>query len=588
MRISELINWRFDAFDSEVAYIIDGKEISYREMNNQIKCISRILYNANCSMIGLLLDRTENLLPIICACLTGGYTFVPIDPQMPRNRIEYILNNSKVDLVITNRNHKDAYSKIFKVLCVEDIVISNFLYFDCLWQHGDDEHSVERNDSRAAYVIYTSGSTGMPKGVEIGQEALMNMLSGVGQYVEFSSQKRMLSTSPISFDMFFAETILPLHYGTTVVMANDHEYKNPKYIAKLIRNYNVTMLQMTPSKLQMLLNYDKGLSLLKNISDIMIGGECLKEELLAKVKKHSKAKIYNMYGPTEAAVWVSICNLTCNDNIHLGSPIKNVGLYVVDDNGRIVNNHQSGEIVITGKNLANKYTNDTKLTSEKFIQLFNGKENIRAYRTGDIGRFDDDILYFLGRKDNQIKIRGYRVELEEIESLIDSISGIKASAVVAAQQMEGDTLLCAFIVEDVSVSDEDIRAFLREYLPEYMIPMKYYRVNKLTYTFNGKVDRKSLEERLEELKTNEFNVLFENEDKEIFSVIEKNIDKTIFDSINMETDFCSIGIDSITFIKVVVELENTFNFAFDDEKLLLSCFPTIKSMIEYVKQKRNH
>ncbi len=583
-----LIKWRFNAFDSEVAYIIDGKEISYREMNSRIKCISRILYNANCSMIGLLLDRTENLLPIICACLTCGYTFVPIDPQLPHNRIEYILNNSKVDLVITNRNHMDVYSETFKVLSVEDTVISDFIFSDCLQEYCEVKHSVEGDVSRAAYVIYTSGSTGMPKGVEIGQEALMNMLSGVGEYVEFLPKKRMLSTSPISFDMFFAETILPLHYGATVVMANDLEYKNPKHIANLIKKYNVTMLQMTPSKLQMLLNYDKSFSLLENISDVMVGGECLKEELLVTIKKYSKAKIYNMYGPTEAAVWVSICNLTYNDNIHLGSPIKNVGLYVIDDNGKIVNNHQSGEIVITGKNLANKYINDTKLTKEKFIQLFDGEENIRAYRTGDIGRFDNDILCFLGRKDNQIKIRGYRVELEEIESLIASVPGIKASAVIATQQMDGDVLLCAFIVEDVSVSDKDIRAYLGKYLPEYMIPMKYYRVDKLMYTFNGKVDRKLLEKRVDELKTSDFTMLFENEDKEIFSVIAKNIDKTIFDAISMETDFCSIGIDSITFIKIVVALENTFDFVFDDEKLLLSCFPTVKSMIEYVKQKRNH
>ena len=121
-----------------------------------------------------------------------------------------------------------------------------------------------------------------------------------------------------------------------------------------------------------------------------------------------------------------------------------------------------------------------------------------------------------------------------------------------------------------------------------MIPMKYYRVDKLMYTFNGKVDRKLLEKRVDELKTSDFTMLFENEDKEIFSVIAKNIDKTIFDAISMETDFCSIGIDSITFIKIVVALENTFDFVFDDEKLLLSCFPTVKSMIEYVKQKRNH
>ena len=562
-----------------IACIFNREEI----LNKTFKIKIKLIINAINKMgeiknIAVILDRTDNLLAVLCASLIGGYTYIPIDPTLPINRISYMLKNSNADLVITSSKYIMSYAPLFMTLNIDDV-----------FAIGTDvivEFNAIDKQNEIAYIIYTSGTTGTPKGVEIKRDSLVNFIEGVSKRIDFSAGKRILSSTTVSFDIFFMETIMALCKGLTIVLANDEEYRNPKLLANLIEENNVDMIQLTPSKLQLMLNYDRELKCFNKVSEIMIGGETFAKELLKILKSKTKAKIYNMYGPTEATIWVTISELTYKEDVDLGTPIQNAQLYIIDDKNNIVTNETIGEIIITGICLAKCYHDDEKLTNDKFIYLSDASLTFLAYRTGDLGRLSEGRFFYMGRKDSQVKIRGNRIELEEIESVLNSNNAICQSVVVDITTNSGDKILVAFIVENSLIDDVEICLFLSAYLPEYMIPAKYIRVDKLEYTFNEKIDRKLLREKYKGMEaTPNTNYVAFNLQDEIINVIKNNIDQNIFSTVTCDMELPSSGIDSVTFVKIVVALEEFFNFEFDDEMLLFTAFPTIKSMVEYVESK---
>ena len=295
---------------------------------------------------------------------------------------------------------------------------------------------------------------------------------------------------------------MALQKGLTVVLANEDEQRNPKLMAKLIQNNAVDMIQMTPSRMQLLLNHDKELSCLQNVKEIMIGGESFPLSLLKTLQEKTSAKIYNMYEPTETTIWSAVSDLTVKKRIDIGHPIKNTEIYIVDENLYILPSGQAGEICISGKGLAKGYVGRDNLTSEKFLCLPQ-KPDIKVYRTGDMGRYlPDGDLEYLGRTDNQVKIRGHRIELEEIENHINQYNGIKQSVVVALEISETDKILNAFFTSENEVDSKDIKDYLSLKLPDYMIPVRFKRVEEFIQTVNGKIDRKRVLECIE-IKSNE-------------------------------------------------------------------------------------
>lgn len=219
------------------------------------------------------------------------------------------------------------------------------------------------------YILYTSGTTGTPKGVKVTWEGLLNFIEGISEIIDFSPGKRIACFTTVAFDIFFLESIMALYKGLTVVLANEDEQRNPRLMAKLIHDNAVDMVQMTPSRMQVLLNHDKELSCLKNVKEIMIGGEAFPLGLLKTLQAKTNAKIYNMYGPTETTIWSTVSDLTQKDRIDIGRPIKNTEVYIVDESLSILPEGQVGEICIAGKGLARGYVGKNDLTIEKFIYL---------------------------------------------------------------------------------------------------------------------------------------------------------------------------------------------------------------------------
>ena len=524
--------------------------------------------------IGILLDRGLALISTVYNCFNRKITYVPLDVNWPNERINKIIAHNKLDVTITTKNHFE------RITCQKIIVVENNDNIMLCNQFHDNE---------AAYILHTSGSTGNPKGVEVTREGLFNFIEGISEIIDFSPGKRIACLTTVSFDIFFLESIMALHKGLTVVLANEDEQRNPKLMANLIQSNTVDMIQMTPSRMQLLLNHDKELSCLKNVKEIMIGGESFHLSLLQALQEKTTAKIYNMYGPTETTIWSTVSDLTHKDQVDIGRPIKNTEVYIVDESMSILPDGHAGEICIAGKGLAKGYVGRDKLTTEKFVCLPQ-KPDVRIYRTGDMGRYlSGGDLECLGRADNQVKIRGHRIELEEIESHINQVNGINQSVVIALETSETDKILEAFYTSDTTIDQKDITDYLSSKLPEYMIPVILKRVENFIQTANEKIDRKRVLEcveiKTENLPTQGSDIAgLSDIQKRVFDVIVANLDSKI-DDVTLETVFAGAGVDSITFITIVVALESEFDFEFDDEKLLITEFPTIKSMVDYVESK---
>lgn len=508
-----------------------------------------------------MMKRSPELLFLLYKFFKCGITYIPIDSNSPNSRVKLILNEVKPDLILTD-------SPI------------NYNYVN----------NEKRDNPELAYVLYTSGTTGRPKGVGITKESLINFIEGVSEKINFSAGKRIACFTTISFDIFFLESVMALLKGLTIVLANEIEQRNPKLMAKLIKDNAIDMIQMTPSRMQLLLNHDTELACLKNVKEIMIGGEYFPLRLLQSLQEKTTAKIYNMYGPTETTIWSTISDLTDKRCVDIGRPIKNTEVYIVDENLLILPDGGIGEICISGKGLAKEYIDRQDLTSEKFIYLPQ-KPDVKVYRTGDMGRYlSDGSLECLGRVDNQIKIRGYRIELEEIEQHINQFEGIKQSIVVALETINTEKSLQAFYTSDIALEPKNISKYLASKIPEYMIPAQYKRIENFIQTANGKIDRKRVLECVEIIEKDsnpQCNIFFEltKLQKKIFDVIVSSFDPEVASTISLDAEFAGAGIDSITFIKIVVALEEEFDFEFEDEMLLITNFQLVRTMIEYVESK---
>ncbi len=510
----------------------------------------------------ILMKRSPDLICSICMCLEKGITYIPIDPTYPKDRLKYIIDNANPNDIMSDVELDIKFVPSLQTISVEEDVV---------------------------YILYTSGTTGTPKGVKVTWEGLLNFIEGISEIIDFSPGKRIACFTTVAFDIFFLESIMALYKGLTVVLANEDEQRNPRLMAKLIHDNAVDMVQMTPSRMQVLLNHDKELSCLKNVKEIMIGGEAFPLGLLKTLQAKTNAKIYNMYGPTETTIWSTVSDLTQKDRIDIGRPIKNTEVYIVDESLSILPDGQVGEICIAGKGLARGYVGKNDVTMKKFIYLPQ-KPNVRVYRTGDIGRYlPDGDLEYLGRSDNQVKIRGHRVELEEIESHLNQIKEIHQAVVIALETNETDKILQAFYTSDATLDQKEITDYLSSKLPEYMIPVRFKRVESFFQTENGKIDRKRVlqcveiktgDDLPEEFKLSELNAV----SQKAFRVIKSTLDPNN-ENMTLETSFVEAGVDSITFVNLVVALESEFNFEWDDEMLLFTAFPTLRNMIDYVESK---
>ena len=557
----------------QVALRFQDEVLTYRELDERSNSLAGILRLKEVipnQPVGIMVNRSFEMIVGIFGILKAGGAYLPIDPDYPAERIRYMLSDSQAKLLLTSEESEVIAGLEVKTVVLNDPQLSVAHKNGRALTNGQaHEHEsasgkytgLDRvNTSRdLAYVIYTSGSTGKPKGVMIEHRAVHNFIAGITARIDFNPAKSILALTTISFDIFGLETLLPLTKGLSVTIAPEAAQRDPRLLSELIVNNQIRMLQITPSRLQLLLSDSGCPSCLENLTEIMIGGEVVPESLIMELRKLTKAKIYNMYGPTETTIWSTVKDLTETGGTaqtdggmahtagsmaqaagsmaaSIGTPIANTQIYIVNPYNRPQPVGVAGELCIAGDGLARGYLYRPELTAEKFIQSdsnphsvfssqagrltysgvreqFAGAEkncqlstancqldkdcqlNERMYRTGDLARWlPDGNIEFLGRIDQQVKIRGYRIELGEVESRLLKHEAIREAAVTVKEDHRGNKYLCAYFAGERELVIQDLRSYLAEELPEYMIPSHFIQLAQLPSTPNGKIDRKALPE----------------------------------------------------------------------------------------------
>lgn len=534
--------------------------------------------------VAIALPRNEYLIATIWALFDCRITFLLLDLDYPEERINEMLTLAKIETIITMQDVERAYDGRRKV------------FLDYLEEVTSNTQK-SKKDNEIAYLMFTSGTTGIPKAVMVTYKGMNNFLKAIPKKVPIQENTRIGCFTNVMFDIFFLEGILPLLYQGTVVLAGYNECNNPKSIIRLISERSINTLQLTPSRFRMLSYADKELSFLSHISVIMLGGEQVPYSLVEEIQKRGTVEIYNMYGPTETTIWSTVSNLTNKKEVDIGQPIQNTYIYILDENHRKVRVNEIGEICITGSGLAQGYLYNKEQTEKVFL---NGTDEIaeRLYCTGDMGYVDEIGNFFcLGRKDNQIKIRGHRVELEDIEAGFRRKADIDDISVCWDSDNEQ---LIAFYISMKFINEQELRKSMIDKIPDYMIPNEFIKVESFLYTKSGKLDRNLMLKKRIELEIRESyldaehdcmhtDMCFQEKDEILESVIDilSEVAKLDRENIFEDSNLPNLGIDSITFVHMVVELEDMYDIEFDDEKMVISAFENVKGISDYVKEKCN-
>lgn len=573
--IAQLFEEQVEKTPDNIALVFGNEQLTYRELNERANSLAYYLRSKGIKrndIIGIMVNRSLEMIVSILAVLKSGACYIPIDPEYPQDRIEYMLDNSNSKILLTFEKLKDKVNFDNKLF----VELSNELYNS---NKSNLENINEPDD--LAYIIYTSGSTGKPKGVMLSHKNVNNFITGMTNTINFSNNKTIVSVTTISFDIFVLESLLPLQKGLKIVIANEDEQMNASLFNKLCTENDVNIIQTTPSRFQFLISNPNELNYLNNITDILVGGESFPKTLLAQLQSISKANIYNVYGPTETTVWSTVKNLTTASAITIGKPISNTTCYILDKNKNILPVFTPGDLYIGGDGVSSGYYNNKSLTAEKFINNKYAKETI--YNTGDLAYFNDmGELVHLGRNDFQVKVNGHRIELEEIENQIISLDKIDNCIVTKNSSSENHEFLCAYYISSSDVDINNIRNCLTKVLPIYMVPQYFVKLDKIPYTPNGKIDRKKLPMPNIEVKNKEIVLPRNDTDKILIDLLKELIN---VQNISIEDSFFELGGDSLTAINLCTKIYSKFNVQIFVKDILET--PIIKDLSDLIANREN-
>jgi nonribosomal peptide synthetase DhbF len=471
------------------AVSFEGRTVSYAELDAAACSIVRNLREAGVGAgtgVAVLLNRSAELVEILLGIQKAGAYYVPLDPAFPVKRLQYMLEDSGVGALVTDAGTMPRFD------VPDGIAVLDSARLKAGSGAADqDRPAASAGPSDIAYVIYTSGSTGQPKGVVIEHGSLSNFLASMARRPGLTRDDVLLAVTTIAFDIAGLELYLPLSVGARIELAAKETAASAEALSRLISESQATVLQATPATWRMLLDsgWDSSPSL-----RAFCGGEALSKDL-ASALLGRVAELWNLYGPTETTIWSTVARVEPGDSdISIGAPIDNTRIYITDRKGELTPIGIPGEILIAGVGVARGYHARPELTADRFgSDSFVGDGN-RVYKTGDLGKWGSDgRLYHLGRIDNQVKIRGHRIETGEIEAVLRKHPLVAHAVVVAYPLTGGDVRLVAYVVcSDEGVIGSELRSFLREELPEYMVPALIIMIDDIPLTPNGKIDRKAL------------------------------------------------------------------------------------------------
>ncbi|WP_426454525.1 amino acid adenylation domain-containing protein [Paenibacillus sp. S-38] len=486
-----------------VAVICEEKQWTYRMLDERANRIAEALKGLNVrpdQIVGLLLKRSLGMLAAIWGVLKSGAAYCPIDPDLPQDRVRTLIEDSELRILLTQDELTDeaSYDEGVRVMFMDDegVMLENDMYRHL--DEGGDETGPQpvHSADNLAYLIYTSGSTGRPKGVMVEHRSVVNFIYGMLRAIPFREQMRVLSVTTYGFDPFVLESLLPLITGASVILASEHERRDPEALSELIIKQQVEVMQTTPARMHQLLQVSGDRSVLAGLKHLLLGGEAMPASLAAKIRALTEAAIYNMYGPTETTVWSTMAEITdVHSKATIGTPIANMQIYIMDrteGSSQLQPIGVPGELCIAGYGLARGYLQRPELTAEKFVP-HPFEPGQRLYRTGDLAKWlPDGTIEYLGRTDHQVKIRGYRIELGEIEAQMMRIEAVKEAVVIVGADASGSRQLCTYFTASSELAGSYVKKQLASKLPSYMIPAYLIQTERLPVNVNGKIDRKAL------------------------------------------------------------------------------------------------
>ncbi|WP_339925754.1 amino acid adenylation domain-containing protein [uncultured Cyclobacterium sp.] len=585
--IQRLIEAAVNKHESKAALLYRDRQVSYKDLNGKANQLAGHLLRKGLKkgqIVGIVLDRSPEFLISILGILKAGGAYLPLDTDYPRQRIEYILDDSCKFFIAASETKENLKTKAEKVVW-EDFI-------DNCENYSEHNLSINPLAEDPAYIIYTSGTTGKPKGVILEHLNLFNFVSVVREKPGVSEEDKVLAVSSVSFDIALLETLVSLAYGAQIVILDKEQCKEPRAIIGELEKREITIMFATPSHWKMLLEggWTQRFEGLRMIS----GGEPLEKKLAFRLLTLGE-ELWNVYGPTETTVYSNIKRIHSTDSeITVGKPVLNTQILILNKDGDPVQKGRKGEIFISGHGVGRGYLNRPALTQERFLKNRNeGGGKYLMFKSGDLGWINrSDELVVSGRIDHQVKIRGYRIELAEVESEIRQLEGVSDAIVLVRKDSNGEAYLKAYITQfqKGSFNDQEwqylepdqVRIWKDQLgltLANYMIPRDFLWLKTFALLENGKVNRKGLPdpERLTPLSEGEGFVLDPHE-RLVADIWKKALGLPLIDK---NDNFFEIGGHSLIAVKVMVQLEKVYGIRLPLSVLFK--YPTIQKLSQAIK-----
>ena len=552
--VHELFERRAERSPDAVAVVAGHLEMTYRELNQRANQLAWYLLKRGVGPeipVGLSIDRGSGMVIALLGILKAGGAYVPLDPRLPDDRLSFMLSDAQPRFVLTEQKLQRGVFGADPILLDSD--------WEFIAQESKQNPDKKLSPQTLAYVMYTSGSTGKPKGVPIEHGSIVNLLRSMQNEPGLNRDDVLLAVTTLSFDIAGLEIYLPLISGARLVIASSEDVVDGNRLRDLLNESRVTCVQATAATWRLLLAAGwQGSPDLK----ILCGGEALAPELAKELNVRANS-VWNVYGPTETTIWSTVYRVTGREEstIPIGRPIANTSIYILDSHHNPVPVNIAGEIYIGGDGLARGYLNRPELTAERFVaHPLLPNQSPRLYRTGDLGRFRaNGEIEYLGRVDNQVKLRGLRIELGEIESVLASHATLREAVVIVTGEAEQQRL-SAYVVTDgmAAPAAGELRRYLRTKLPEHMVPAGYWRVERLPLMPSGKINRAALPASLSIALREEAELVDpRNETETKLAEIWKELLQV--EQAGIEQNFFELGGHSLLALQLTARIRRTFD-----------------------------
>ncbi|RUR75343.1 non-ribosomal peptide synthetase [Chlorogloeopsis fritschii PCC 9212] len=578
--IHQLFEQQVERTPDAIALIFDNQKLTYRELNERANKLAHYLKTLDVKpevLVGICMQRSLEMVIGILAIIKAGGAYVPLDPTYPNERLAFMLADAQVSVLLVQPHLVEKIPTHQAQVVCTDSECQQFAVY------SPENPISEVTPENLAYVIYTSGSTGKPKGAMNTHKGLCNRLLWMQDTYQLTATDKVLQKTPFSFDVSVWEFFWPLFTGASLVLAKPGGHQDSRYLVQLITQEKITTLHFVPSMLQVFLE-EKELEKCGSIKRVICSGEALPSDLQQRFFERLNAELHNLYGPTEAAIDVTFWS--CQPNSHdkivpIGRPIANTQIYILDKHLQPVPIGVGGELHIGGLGLARGYLNKPELTKEKFISspFELGKY---LYKTGDLARYrPDGNIEYLGRIDHQVKIRGFRIELGEIEAVLGQHPQVRETVVVNREDIPKNHRLVAYVVthSQTTFSVHELRDYLKEKLPDYMVPSAFIKLDKLPLTPNGKIDRSALPAT--DIQRPDLKEVYEAPNSEVERAIAKIwLEILHLEKVGVNDNFFELGGNSLLMVQVNNKLREVLHCDISVVEMFQN--PTIKSLAKHI------